>query len=97
MPGLRVTRRPERPRRLHVNGTAELSFEDPLLANFPGGQLLVRITPTHIFSNCPRYIPQMQLAAPSPYVPQAGCAPLEPAWKGFADFSDLVPKRKPTP
>ena len=87
----------EKPKRLRVNGTAELSFEDPLLANFPGGQLLVRITPTHIFSNCPRYIPQMQLAAPSPYVPQAGCAPLEPAWKGFADFSDLVPKRKPTP
>jgi predicted pyridoxine 5'-phosphate oxidase superfamily flavin-nucleotide-binding protein len=87
----------EKPKRLRVNGSAQLSFDDPLLANFPGGQLLVRITPTDIFPNCPRYIPQMPLASPSPYVPQAGCAPIEPAWKGFPDFSNVVPKRKPTP
>jgi uncharacterized protein len=86
----------EKPKRLRVNGTAQLSFDDPLLGNFPGGQLLVRITPTDIFPNCPRYIPQMQLVAQSPYVPHAGCAPMEPAWKGFSDFSDVVPKRKPT-
>jgi uncharacterized protein len=87
----------EKPKRLRVNGTAQLSIDDPLLENFPGGQLLVRITPTDIFPNCPRYIPQMPLARPSPYVPQAGCSPMEPAWKGFPDFSDVVPKRKPTP
>jgi uncharacterized protein len=86
----------EKPKRLRVNGRVELSFDDPLLAGFPGGQLLVRLTPTHIFPNCPRYIPQMQLTVPSPYVPQAGCAPIEPAWKGFPDFSDVVPKRKST-
>ena len=85
----------ERPRRLRVNGTAELSFDDPLLGGFPGGQMLVRITPTHIFPNCPRYIPNMQIVAPSVYVPQAGCAPVEPAWKSSADFRDVVPLRKP--
>src|SRR5882724_945524 len=41
----------ENPRRLRVNGTAELSFADPLLADCPGGQMLVKITPTHIFPN----------------------------------------------
>ena len=86
----------EKPRRLRVNGAAELSFDDPLLTDFPGGQMLVRITPEHIFPNCPRYIPQMQIVAPSVYVPQTGCAPVEPAWKGFADFRDVVPPRKPT-
>ena len=86
----------EKPKRLRVNGTAQLSFDDPLLAQFPGGQLLVRVTPSHIFPNCPRYIPKLQLLEPSPYVPQAGCAPVEPAWKGFADFKDVVPERKPT-
>jgi predicted pyridoxine 5'-phosphate oxidase superfamily flavin-nucleotide-binding protein len=86
----------EKPRRLRVNGTAELSFDDPLLAEFPGGQMLVRITPTHIFPNCPRYIPQVQLVQPSPYWPQAGCAAIEPAWKSFPDFQDVVPPRKPT-
>jgi predicted pyridoxine 5'-phosphate oxidase superfamily flavin-nucleotide-binding protein len=84
----------ERPKRLRVNGTAELSFDDPLLEGMPGGQLLVRVTPTHIFPNCPRYIPDMRLAAPSAYIPLAGREPTEPAWKGFADFADVVPKRR---
>lgn len=86
----------DKPKRLRVNGTAKLSFDDPLLADSPGGQLIVRVTPAHIFPNCPRYIPQVQLVAPSAYVPAAGCGPVEPAWKGFADFKDVVPPRKPT-
>ena len=86
----------EKPKRLRVNGIAELSFDDPRLADFPGGQLLVRITPTHIFPNCPRYIPHTKPIAPSVYVPQVSAAPIEPAWKTSSDFKDVVPKRKPT-
>ena len=86
----------EKPKRLRVSGLAELSFDDPLLADCPGGQLLVRIRPTHVFPNCPRYIPSMTLETPSVYVPQAGCTPVEPAWKGFPEFKDVVPARKPT-
>jgi hypothetical protein len=86
----------EKPKRLRVNGTAELSFDDPLLKEFPGGQMLVRVKPQHIFPNCPRYIHNVQIVEPSMYVPQAGCAPVEPAWKGFADFKDVMPPRKPT-
>jgi uncharacterized protein len=86
----------EKPRRLRVSGTASLSFDDPLLADFPGGQLLVRVTPTHVFPNCPRYIPDMTLEAASAYVPQAGCPPIEPAWKRSPEFNDVVPPRKPT-
>ena len=71
-------------------------FDDPLLAGCPGGQVLVRITPTHVFPNCPRYIPKTELIAPSDYVPQANCAPPEPAWKSSVDFKDVVPPRKPT-
>jgi uncharacterized protein len=86
----------ERPKRLRISGTAELAFKDPLLADFPGGQLLVRIRPTHVFPNCPRYIPDMTLEKPSVYIPDAGCEPVEPAWKGFPEFKDVVPARKPT-
>jgi predicted pyridoxine 5'-phosphate oxidase superfamily flavin-nucleotide-binding protein len=86
----------EKPKRLRINGTAKLCFDDPLLPQFPGGQLLVRVTPQHIFPNCPRYIPQMQQLAPSVYVPQAGCTPVEPAWKTFPEFKDVVPARAPT-
>jgi predicted pyridoxine 5'-phosphate oxidase superfamily flavin-nucleotide-binding protein len=86
----------ERPKRLRVLGTAELSFDDPLLANVPGGQILVRIRPSHVFPNCPRYIPDLKGDAPSVYVPEAGRTPVEPKWKGSPDFKDVVPPRKPT-
>jgi uncharacterized protein len=84
----------ETPKRLRVNGRAELVLDDPLMQSFPGAQALVRVTPAHIFPNCPRYIPDLATGAPSPYAPQAGAAPVEPAWKGNPDFKDVVPPRK---
>jgi predicted pyridoxine 5'-phosphate oxidase superfamily flavin-nucleotide-binding protein len=86
----------EKPRRLRVNGTALVSRDDPLLADTIGAQLIVRVTARAIFPNCPRYIPNMQLLSPSDYAPKAGCDPLEPAWKNFADFKDVVHPRQPT-
>ena len=86
----------EKPKRLRVNGTAALSFHDPLLKEFAGAQLLVRVTPEHIFPNCLRYIHNMRITSPSIYVPEKGCAPVEPAWKSFDDLKDVVPPRKPT-
>jgi hypothetical protein len=82
------------PKRLRVNGTAQLSFDDPLIASFEGAQALVRVTPEHIFPNCPRYIPDMQSGEPSPYVPLPGAERKEPAWKGFEDFSAVLPPRR---
>ena len=43
-----------------------------------GAQMIVRVKARAIFPNCPRYIPKMQLAEPSVYVPQPGCDPVEP-------------------
>ena len=86
----------EKPRRLRVNGTASVSRDDPLLAATVGAQLIVRVTARAIFPNCPRYIPKMQVAEPSIYVPQPGCEPPEPAWKGFDSFKDAVHPRQPT-
>ena len=87
----------ETPRRLRVNGTAEIVFDDPLLATMPGAQLLVRVTPRHIFPNCPRYIHRVAFVEASAYTPQANCAPPEPAWKSFDDYKDVVPPRAKTP
>jgi len=84
----------EKPRRLRVNGTAAVLCDDPDLARFPGGQLLVRVAARAIFPNCPRYIPETGGA--SPYAPRPGVPPVEPAWKGFDDFRDVVPPRAPT-
>ncbi len=84
----------ETPRRLRVNGRAEVVGDDPLMDEVPGAQLLVKVTPTDIFPNCPRYVPNMQLLEPSPYVPEAGIPPVEPKWKSFDLFSDVVPPRR---
>src|SRR5262245_34765768 len=54
-----------RPARLRVNGTARVSRDDPLMQETVGAQLIVRVTARAIFPNCPRYIPHMQLDAPS--------------------------------
>jgi predicted pyridoxine 5'-phosphate oxidase superfamily flavin-nucleotide-binding protein len=84
------------PRRLRVNGRARIAHDDPLTASTVGAQLTVRVAARHIFPNCPRYIPKLQLVEPSPYVPAPGRDPVEPAWKGFDVFRDAVPPRRPT-
>jgi len=83
----------DKPRRLRVNGRATLHFDDPSLSAVPGAQILVRVTPEHIFPNCPRYIPDLNNGRPSEYIPTEGVPPKEPAWKGFDAFKDVVPPR----
>lgn len=82
------------PRRLRVNGEAEVTADEPAMADVPGAQLLVKVTPRAIFPNCPRYIPNLQQAAASEYLPQADAAPVEPKWKSFEIFADVVPPRR---
>ncbi len=86
----------DKPKRLRINGSAVMSRDDPLLVATAGAQLMVRVTARAIFPNCPRYIPSMQLVEPSQYAPRPGCDPVEPAWKGFADFKDYMHPRQPT-
>lgn len=85
-----------KPKRLRVNGTATVRRDDPLLPKTVGAQLIVRVQARAIFPNCPRYIPEMTLSAPSAYTPQPGRDPVEPGWKSFDDFKDFVHPRQPT-
>src|ERR1700759_2182707 len=70
-----------KPRRLRVNGPAVVRENDPLLSEIVGAQLIVRVTARAIFPNCPPYIPTMQSAEPSIYIPRAGQDFPEPKWK----------------
>jgi hypothetical protein len=92
--GLLFMRIGEKPGRLRINGVAEVAFDDARLAEFPGAQLLVQVTPTDIFPNCPRYIPHLEMVEASIYAPRAEAAPVEPKWKSFSDFKDVVPPRR---
>ena len=83
----------EQPKRLRINGTAAINQEDPLLANFPGAVFVIRVSATHIFPNCPRYLHQMKLIEYSTYAPRPDYAPPVPAWKSFEVFRDALPPR----
>jgi hypothetical protein len=91
--GLLFIRVGEKRGRLRVNGRATLSFGDPTMANIPGAQALVRVTAEHIFPNCPRYIPHLERKEEPVFLPKTGGAPVQPAWKGFEKFKDVVPPR----
>jgi predicted pyridoxine 5'-phosphate oxidase superfamily flavin-nucleotide-binding protein len=83
-----------KPKRLRINGEARVDRDDALLSEIVGAQMIVRVKVNVIFPNCPRYIPSLTLGDPSVYVPHAGVAPVEPAWKGFDAFKDVVPPRR---
>ena len=84
----------ETPKRLRVNGRAEVVLDDPLMREFVGAQALIRVTPIDIFPNCPRYIPDLAAGTPSPYVPRDGQPPLEPGWKSNPAWQEVVPPRR---
>lgn len=86
----------DKPRRLRVNGIADLREDDPLLGKTVGAQMIVRVAARAIFPNCPRYIPTVQLTEPSIYAPRAGHEPPEPAWKSRDVFKDYVHPRQST-
>jgi predicted pyridoxine 5'-phosphate oxidase superfamily flavin-nucleotide-binding protein len=93
--GLLFLRIGEKPARLRVNGTAEIAFDEPMVSQLPGAQLLVKVTPADIFPNCPRYVPHLEVKSPSIYLPKTdGTPPVEPAWKSFDILKDVVPPRR---
>ncbi len=85
----------ETPNRVRVHGEATIAHDDPLLAEFVGAELLVRVAVTEAFVNCPRYIHKYQRLQTSKYAPQAGsAAPPSPQWKRIDAIQDALPERE---
>lgn len=85
-----------RPSRLRVHGRARVSTEDPLLDTWPGAQLVVRVSVTQVFPNCPRYIHRMETIERSEFVPHEQQLPPEPEWKQSGWARGYLPAEKPT-
>jgi predicted pyridoxine 5'-phosphate oxidase superfamily flavin-nucleotide-binding protein len=83
------------PRRLRLNGVAEVVPDDPLLARFPGAQFVVRVRAVRVFPNCPRYIHRMQLIERSPFVPRPAEDTPVPDWKRAGWARDALPADDP--
>jgi predicted pyridoxine 5'-phosphate oxidase superfamily flavin-nucleotide-binding protein len=67
--------------RLRVNGRATIDESPAAIAGVPGAKRIIRLHAEHIFPNCPRYIPKMDVIEPSVYSPGEGRRPPEPPWK----------------
>jgi predicted pyridoxine 5'-phosphate oxidase superfamily flavin-nucleotide-binding protein len=85
----------ERQRRLRLNGTAAIDEGDPLLAEYPGAQFVVRVRAREVFPNCPRYIHRYQLVERSRFVPRVGCETPIPDWKRSSWARDVLPASDP--
>jgi predicted pyridoxine 5'-phosphate oxidase superfamily flavin-nucleotide-binding protein len=78
------------PNRLRVQGTARID-EGPAKSAWPGAISAIRVTPTHVFVNCGRYIHRRLPAGASPHVPDhEGTQPVA-AWKRIDIVQDSLP------
>jgi predicted pyridoxine 5'-phosphate oxidase superfamily flavin-nucleotide-binding protein len=85
----------EERKRLRLNGVASIVDDDPLLAEYPEGQFVVRVRAEQVFPNCPRYIHQYSLVQRSRFVPKAACETPVPAWKTREWSRDALPAADP--
>ncbi len=82
-------------RRLRLNGIASIDLEDPLLAEYPRAQCVVRVRATEVFPNCPRYIHKLELVERSRFTPRADHEPPVPDWKRRDWARDVLPAGDP--
>jgi hypothetical protein len=80
----------ERPHRIRVQGTASVSAEDPLLASWKDAELVVRVTISELWQNCPRYVHRYEKVKPSRYVPRDEVATPLCEWKRIDGMQDVL-------
>ncbi len=83
----------ENPKRMRINGNAEVIENDPLRAEYHECELIVRVAIERLWPNCPRYIHPHARLGQSPFVPRVGEATPVPEWKTFEFVADVLPKR----
>jgi hypothetical protein len=81
--------------RMRVQGEATIDRNDPLMADYPEAQFIVRVHAREVFPNCPRYIHKMQRVNRSGFVPKPHCETPVPAWKRGEWVSDVLPEHDP--
>ena len=82
-------------KRMRLNGVATVAADDPLVAEYPEAQLVVRVSATEVFPNCPRYIHEYKLVKRSRFVPTAECETPVPQWKQSEWAHDVLPENDP--
>jgi predicted pyridoxine 5'-phosphate oxidase superfamily flavin-nucleotide-binding protein len=81
--------------RMRLNGEASIDEDDPLMAEYPEAQFIVRVRAREVFPNCPRYIHHYTLVERSRFVPHAECSTPVPDWKRYPFAADVLPEHDP--
>jgi predicted pyridoxine 5'-phosphate oxidase superfamily flavin-nucleotide-binding protein len=82
-------------RRLRLEGTASIDDDDPLVAEYPEAQFVVRVRAERVYPNCPRYIHRYRLVERSRFVPKSECETPVPKWKTEQWSADALPDQDP--
>jgi uncharacterized protein len=85
----------ERGHRMRLEGEAGIDLDDPLLAEYPEAQFVVRVRARAVYPNCPRYIHRYQLVRRSRFVPRSDCPTPVPEWKRSEWAFDALPADDP--
>ena len=80
----------ESPARRRVQGTATLHRQHPMLAVYPEAQLLVEVSVTELWVNCPRYIHRYQKVDQAEHVPREGLETPLALWKRIDMLQPLL-------
>jgi predicted pyridoxine 5'-phosphate oxidase superfamily flavin-nucleotide-binding protein len=83
----------QRPHRIRVQGTASVSRDDPMMSKYKEADIIVRVTLSELWQNCPRYVHRYQKVTPSRYVPREECATPLAEWKRVAQIQDVLSDR----
>ncbi|MDQ6873449.1 MAG: pyridoxamine 5'-phosphate oxidase family protein [Actinomycetota bacterium] len=82
-------------RRMRLDGVASVDFEDPLLADYPEAQFVIRVRARAVYPNCPRYIHRYNLVRRSRFVPHADRVTPVPEWKRYDWAADALAEQDP--
>jgi predicted pyridoxine 5'-phosphate oxidase superfamily flavin-nucleotide-binding protein len=78
----------ENPYRLRVQGEARLEKDHPLMDHYKEAEMIVCVTVSEIFQNCPRYIHRYEKVEQSSYVPKENIETPLPNWKKLDLFQE---------
>ena len=85
----------EQGHRMRLNGEASIDLDDPLAAEYPGAQFVVRVRTTLVYPNCKRYVHRLALVERSRFVPHGAAPPPVPSWKREEWVCDALPLADP--
>jgi len=80
----------EKPHRMRLQGEARVSADDPLTEIWKEAELVIRVTVSELWQNCPRYVHRYEKVKESRYVPHGARDTPIAEWKRIDALQDVL-------